>query len=245
MMQSLSSFQENTYAELEYLKNRVKYLEEFIQSSYSNPKTPPPGYPYHHHPPSNYPYMPPHYQSYGQPPVHYPVQYSNYAPPNYPQQGPQSQQGQGRRPETNRPENGGQNYYSSRGGEADQRHAPSASHGQGQGLQGTQGRSASKPGSKDRGAVSYGGQNVYPGQRMEQEYSSTTRGNFYCGKGVFNLNKERTRPDSKWEGKETSHSLTTRDEKIKNSPQTRGRRSAKKQALWNRIQDSLRVIYLL
>ncbi len=107
--------------------------------------------------------MPP-YQPYGQAPM-YPVQYSNYAPPGYPQQGPHGSQGhqsQGvdtrRRPETNRTENG-QNYYSSRGG-AD----PS-----GYGSQ-TQGRASTAKSSKDKGGVSY------PGQRMEQEYSSTTRG---------------------------------------------------------------------
>jgi len=165
MMQSLTSFQENTYKELEYLKNRVKHLEDFIQTSYHAPKSTP-NYPPYHAPPHGYPpYMPP-YQPYGQPSVHnmYPVQYSNYAPPGYPQQGPQGPQGQGvdtrRRPETSRPENG-QNYYSSRGG-AD----PSGGYGQQ-----TQGRaSTSKGSSKDKGSVSY------PGQRMEQEYSSTTRG---------------------------------------------------------------------
>ena len=62
------------------------------------------------------------------------------------------------------------------------------------------------------------------------------------------FNTERTRQESRWENKDVGQSQnlssTTRDN-IRNSPQTRGRRSARKQALWERIQENLRVINIL
>jgi len=69
-----------------------------------------------------------------------------------------------------------------------------------------------------------------------------------CSFVNFLFNIERTRQESRWENKDVGQSQnlssTTRDDRshIKNSPQQRGRRSARKQALWDRIQENIRVI---
>ena len=83
MMESINNFQNNTHREMDYLKSRVKQLEDFIQKSQQH--KPAPVYSY---PPNPYAYMPP-YQPPFQPPIQhqhqYPVQYANYVhpPPTY------------------------------------------------------------------------------------------------------------------------------------------------------------------